>query len=135
MRDIVETKRQSVHQLVGGEAAVARLVKTFYDIIETDPDGASIHALHLKGFGLSHVRKAQFEFLSGYLGGPQYYLERMGHANLRYMHEHIEIGPEEVEAWLRCMKKAIVALGYDTHIEATLMRHFTRSAQTLQNKA
>ena len=133
--DIVETKRQSVHQMIGGEAAVARLVKTFYDIIETDPDGASIHALHLKGFGLGHVRQAQFEFLSGYFGGPQYYVERMGHANLQYMHEHIEIGPAEVEAWLACMKKAIVALGYDAHIETALMRHFTRSAHALQNRA
>ncbi|MPW18082.1 Globin-like protein [Paraburkholderia sp. CNPSo 3157] len=131
----METKRQSVHQLIGGEAALARLVKTFYDIIESDPDGAIIHALHLKGFGLAHVRQAQFEFLSGYFGGPQYYLERMGHASLRYMHEHIEIGPLEVEAWLTCMKKAILALGYDAHVEATLMRHFTRSAQALQNKA
>jgi hemoglobin len=130
----VETKRQSVHQMIGGEAAIARLVNTFYDIIETDPDGASIHALHLKGFGLAHVRQAQFEFLSGFLGGPQYYMERMGHANLRSMHEHVEIGPEEVEAWLTCMNKAIVALGYDADLGATLMRHFTRSAHALQNR-
>jgi hemoglobin len=132
---IVDTKRQSVHEMIGGEAALARLVETFYDIIETDPVGAEIHALHLRGFGLSHVRQAQFEFLSGFLGGPQYYLERMGHANLRTLHAHLEIGPEHVEAWLTCMRKAIATLGCDADVETTLMSHFTRSAQALRNRA
>jgi hemoglobin len=131
----LETKRQTVHQLIGGEAELSRLVETFYDIIETDPEGASIHALHLKGFGLAHVRQAQFEFLSGFFGGPQYYLERMGHANLRTMHAHIEIGPAEVEAWLICMKKAMVALDYEDGLMVTLMQHFTRTAHTLRNTA
>ena len=126
---------QTVHQMIGGEAALARLVERFYDIIETDPEGASIHALHLKGFGLAHVRQAQFEFLSGFFGGPQYYLERMGHANLRTLHAHIEIGPAEVEAWLTCMRKAIATLGYEADVAATLMQHFTRSAQALRNTA
>ena len=140
--EIVETRHraadqraQTVHEMIGGEAALARLVETFYDIIETDPEGASIHALHLKGFGLAHVRQAQFEFLSGFFGGPHYYLERMGHANLRTMHAHIGIGPAEVEAWLTCMRKAIAQLGYDADVAATLMRHFTRSAQALRNTA
>ena len=131
----METRRNSVHQMPGGEAALARLVQTFYDIIETDPDGADIHALHLKGFGLAHVRQAQFEFLSGFFGGPQYYLERMGHANLRSMHAHIEIGPARVEAWLKCMKKAIAALGYGAEVEVVLMQHFARVAQALPNTA
>jgi hemoglobin len=119
--------------MIGGEAALARLVETFYDIIETDPVGADIHALHLRGFGLAHVRQAQFEFLSGFFGGPQYYFERMGHANLRELHAHIEIGPERVEAWLACMRKAIAALGCDAEVEATLMQHFTRTAHALRN--
>lgn len=126
---------QTVHQILGGEAALSRLVEKFYDIIETDPEGASIHALHLKGFGLSHVRQAQFEFLSGFFGGPQSYLERMGHANLRTLHAHIEIGQAEIEAWLTCMRKAITILDYDADVAATLMQHFTRSALALRNTA
>lgn len=124
---------QTVHQILGGETALARLVEQFYDIIETDPEGAIIHALHLKGFGLAHVRQAQFEFLSGFFGGPQYYLERMGHANLRTLHAHIKIGQAEIEAWLTCMRKAIAILDYDADVAATLMQHFTRSAQALRN--
>ncbi|MEX3951003.1 group II truncated hemoglobin [Paraburkholderia sp. EG287B] len=131
----MDQKRQSVFQTIGGDAGLTCLVETFYDIIETDPAGAGIHALHLRGFGLAHVRQAQFEFLSGFFGGPQYYLERMGHANLRALHAHIEIGPEQVQAWLACMRKAIAALGYDADVEATLMQHFTRTAHALRNMA
>lgn len=130
----METQRPTVCQMIGGEEALERLVERFYDIIETDPDGAIIHALHLKGFGINHVRAAQFQFLSGFFGGPQYYLERMGHANLRVMHEHIQIGPAEVDAWLTCMEKAINDVGFNADVHARLMLHFTRSATALKNK-
>jgi hemoglobin len=98
----METRRQTVYQMIGGEEALSRLVERFYDIIETDPDGAIVHALHLQGFGIGHVRIAQFQFLSGFFGGPQYYVETMGHANLRAMHEHIQIGPAEADGYRRC---------------------------------
>ncbi len=129
----MEAPRPTVYQMIGGEQALERLVEKFYDIIETDPDGEIIHALHLKGFGISHVRLAQFEFLSGFFGGPQYYAERMGHANLRAMHEHIQIGSAEVHAWLACMEKAINELGFDAGVHEKLMLHFTRSAKALKN--
>lgn len=126
-------QRPTVYQMIGGEQALERLVEKFYDVIETDPDGAIIHALHLKGFGISHVRQAQFEFLSGFFGGPQYYAERMGHANLRAMHEHLQIGFAEVRAWLICMEKAINALEFEADVKAKLMLHFTRSAESLKS--
>lgn len=131
----MEAQRQTVYQMIGGEQALERLVEKFYDIIETDPDGEIVHALHRKGFGISHVRLAQFEFLSGFFGGPQYYAERMGHANLRAMHEHIQIGSAEVNAWLVCMEKAINELEFDADVKAKLMLHFTRSAESLKSKS
>jgi hemoglobin len=131
----METRRQTVYQMIGGEEALSRLVERFYDIIETDPDGAIVHALHLQGFGIGHVRIAQFQFLSGFFGGPQYYVETMGHANLRAMHEHIQIGPAEADAWLRCMEKAIDDVGFSADVKARLMTVFTRSATALKNKS
>ena len=95
--------RKSPYQLIGGEVAVARLVKTFYDIVESDPAGASLMAMHNQGHGLAHAREAQFEFLSGFLGGPQLYLERHRHSNVRLMHAHLAIGTVERDSWLTCM--------------------------------
>lgn len=127
--------RKSPYQMLGGEAAVERLVKTFYDIVESDPAGASLMAMHNRGHGLSHARQAQFEFLSGFLGGPQLYLERYRHSNVRRMHAHLAIGTAERDAWLTCMDKALTAVVADTETRGLLMDHFSRVAEALRTQA
>src|SRR5664279_2667082 len=98
-----EPARVSPYQMIGGQAGVERLVKVFYDIVESDPAGASLMTMHNHGHGVAHAREAQFEFLSGFLGGPQLYAERHHHSNVRLMHAHLEIGTAERDAWLTCM--------------------------------
>jgi hemoglobin len=128
------TRPASMFQQIGGEEPLRKLVNTFYDIVETDPDGAPVHRLHLLGFGISHLRQAQFEFLCGFFGGPQYYVERMGHSNLRRMHEHVAIGSVEVKSWLTCMERAIDATPLDPTLKPRLMHFFTRAAEALRNR-
>ncbi len=94
-------------QDIGGETVLRELVETFYDRMETDPEAQSLHRLHFRGHGLSHTRQAQFEFLSGFLGGRQYYKERFGHMNLREMHSHIPIREADAELWLKTFDKAL----------------------------
>ena len=42
---------------LGGEEALRRLVNRFYDLVETDAQGAQIMRLHFRGHGLAHVRR------------------------------------------------------------------------------
>lgn len=121
------------YEELGGREGVLRLVKDFYDIVESDPDGAPLMALHNQGHGLSHAREAQFEFLSGLLGGPQLYVEHHGHSNVRKMHEHLSIGEAERAAWVICMEKALRKQNIDAHLYTRLMSHFSRIAQVLVN--
>ena len=95
---------QSLYDLIGGEEGIKKLVNVFYDIVETSPEG---HRLHLRGNGIAHSRVDQFNFLSGFLGGPKLYIEKHGHSNVRSMHEHIEINSEAKDIWLKCMSMAI----------------------------
>lgn len=125
--------RTLLYDLVGGEAGVNRLVETFYDIVETEPQGAPLHILHMRGHGVSHSRIEQFHFLSGFFGGPQLYLERHGHANVRQMHAHVEISAEARDAWLTCMSMAIDRMGLADAIKAQMMGPFTRVANVLVN--
>lgn len=127
-------KPPSMFQQIGGEEPLRRLVNAFYDIVETHPDGEPVHKLHQEGFGVAHLREAQFEFLCGFLGGPRYYAERMGHSNLRQMHAHVAIGQAEVVSWLRCMVHAIEATDIPTDVGVRLMQHFTRAAEALKNR-
>lgn len=129
----IPVRRQSLYEDLGGEEGVRELVKVFYDIVETDPEAEALRLLHLRGHGIAHSRIEQFNFLSGFLGGPQYYVQKYGHARLREMHEHVPIGPSDRDLWLACMVKAIAQVGLDRGVADKLMRHLTRAAETCRN--
>lgn len=101
----------SVYDEIGGEAPLRALVGRFYDLIETDPRGAVILGQHLRGHGIAHVREEQFAFLSAFFGGPRLYAERHGHMNLRELHDHLPIRPEDAQHWIDLMDQAIVDTG------------------------
>lgn len=122
-----------LYDLAGAAEGVRRLVETFYDIVETAPEGAPLHILHMRGHGVAHSRIEQFDFLSGFFGGPRLYLERHGHANVRTMHAHVEINPEARDAWINCMSMAIDKVGLTAEIKAQMMEPFKRVAQLLVN--
>lgn len=124
----------SFYDLIGGEDGVRRLVETFYDIVEQEPEGKALNVLHLRGMGVAHSRIEQFHFLSGFLGGPRLYVEKHGHSNVRTMHEHVEIGPEARDAWLNCMTLALDRVGVQPDVKAGMMAHFTRVATVLRNR-
>ena len=123
---------ETPYQRLGGEAGVRELVRVFYDIVETSPEGAPLRAMHDRGNGLLHAREAQFMFLSGFLGGPQLYVEQHRHANVKQMHQHLEIGEVESNSWLSCMEKALEKTA-DENTRRLLMVHFTRVANALKN--
>ncbi|CAG0956771.1 Group 2 truncated hemoglobin YjbI [Methylophilaceae bacterium] len=127
--------RTSLYDLVGGEDGVRELVKIFYDIVETHPEGHQLHLLHLRGNGVAHSRVEQFHFLSGFLGGPKLYIEKHGHSNVRTMHEHVEIDNEAKDIWLKCMSMAIDTMGMESGIKTHLMSNFTVIAERLVNRS
>ena len=129
-----DSSRQTLYDLVGGEDGVKNLVRVFYDIVETNPDGHKLHLLHLRGNGVAHSRIEQFNFLSGFLGGPKLYVEKHGHSNVRTMHEHIEVTAESKNIWLNCMTLAIDAIGMQASTKAKLMNNFTVVAERLVNR-
>ncbi|MCW1920700.1 cyanoglobin [Rhodobacter sp. KR11] len=92
---------------IGGEGVLGALVTRFYDLVESDAQGARILQMHLEGHGLNHVRPEAFDFLSGFFGGRRYYAERHGHMSLREIHAHVAIRAEDAEAWLALMDRAM----------------------------
>jgi len=122
-----------LYEQMGGEAVVRRLVETFYDIVEHEPEGTVLHRLHLRGHGVAHSRIEQFNFLSGFLGGPRLYVERYDHSDVRQMHAHVVIDRQARDAWLRCMELAIDRVGLQAEIKTSLLKHFTRVADMLVN--
>lgn len=126
--------RKSAYERLGGDDGVRALVEVFYDIIEQEDYAAELHLLHRRGFGTAHSREEQFNYLSGFLGGPQRYVMKHGHARLKEIHEHVPIGPGMRDLWLRCMSEAIARRGLDEDLAPLLMRHFKAAAETARNQ-
>src|ERR671921_817682 len=93
------------YELMGGDAAVRRLVDRFYDLMDTAPEAATIRKLHARELKAS--REKLYMFLTGWTGGPPVYVEQRGHPRLRMRHFPFSIGAKERDEWLWCMDRAL----------------------------
>jgi hemoglobin len=124
----------TLYDHIGGEGALRELVEAFYDIVEFEAEGRELLTLHLRGHGVAHSRIEQFNFLSGFFGGPHYYVQKHGHSDVRNMHEHVDISIETRDAWLRCMSIAIDRVGLKS-VKDQLMQPFTKVAFMLHEES
>jgi hemoglobin len=118
--------------LLGGEPVLQALVERFYDLMELEPDYAALRAAH--GALLTQARQKLFWFLSGWMGGPQYYIERFGHPRLRLRHMPFSIGILERDQWLACMDQAMGELQIDATLRARLRESFFQTADWMRNR-
>ncbi|MCB1785249.1 MAG: group II truncated hemoglobin [Gammaproteobacteria bacterium] len=121
------------YELIGGEDGVRRLVDRFYDYMDSDPEAAEIRKLHAKDLRVS--REKLFLFLSGWLGGPNLYVEKHGHPMLRRRHLPFAIGIRERDQWLHCMRRALADSELDQTQRDRLLQAFAATADHMRNKA
>ncbi len=120
------------YEALGGEAVVRKLVDRFYDLMDSLPEAKGIRDLHPER--LSGSREKLFMFLSGWLGGPQLYVERFGHPRLRARHLPFAIGESERDQWLMCMKISVEELEVEQKWRDFLMEKFNSLADFMRNK-
>ena len=125
---------QNLYEAIGGEATLRKLIEVFYDIIEFEPEGEVLLVLHRRGHGVAHSRIEQFNYLSGFFGGPQLYVQKYGHSDVRLMHEHVEINAEARDSWLQCMSTAIDRVGIAPDLKEKMMGYFTKIAPLVTNR-
>ena len=117
---------------IGGDAAVRRLVDRFYDHMDVLPEAATIRAMHPPDLGES--RDKLYWFLSGWLGGPQMYVERKGHPRLRARHLPFVVDTAARDAWMACMALALAEVVPDTGLRAPLQGALDRLATHMINQ-
>jgi hemoglobin len=116
----------------GGEVGVRQLVQRFYDIMDSDPQAAGIRALHPAD--LEESRQKLFEFLCGWLGGPQLYVQKRGHPRLRARHLPFPIGISERDQWMYCMLHAMADIGLPEDFQRQLAAAFMQTADFMRNR-
>lgn len=92
--------------LIGGEKGVRSLVDRFYFYMDILPETREIRQMHATS--LEGAKDKLYKFLSGWLGGPNLFIEEFGHPMLRRRHFPFAIGQFERDQWMLCMNRALL---------------------------
>ncbi len=130
--EATQTTRPTPYELMGGAPAVRKLVRRFYELMDEMPEvweTRKIHPQNLRG-----SEEKLFKFLSGWLGGPQLYVEEYGHPMLRRRHLPFAIGVRERDQWLMCMHQALEEQEIDTELRAAIRTAIDGLADHMRNQ-
>jgi len=123
---------QTHYQRIGGAAQVRALVVRFYQVMDELPETYGIRKMHAP-----HLQSAEdklYKFLSGWMGGPQLFVEEYGHPRLRARHLPFAIGNSERDQWLLCMNRALDEVVSDVALRHELSEAFAKVADHMRNK-
>lgn len=132
MMQIINSER-SHYQRIGGEEKVRALVARFYQLMDELPEVYGIRKLHAED--LRSAQEKLFKFLSGWMGGPQLFVEQYGHPMLRRRHLPFAIGDSERDQWMLCMNQALGEVVDDTALRQELSDAFAKVAHHMRNQA
>ena len=125
-------KTITLYEAIGGDDTVRKLTHRFYELMDTLPEAARCRAIHPKD--LSGSENKLYEYLSGYLGGPQLYIEKYGHPMLRRRHFGAAIGTAERDEWLLCFQRAMDETVDHPKLREIIWGPVERLAHHMQNK-
>lgn len=120
------------YDFIGGETAIRSLVDRFYFYMDILPETQGIRAMHQAN--LASAKDKLFKFLSGWLGGPNLYIEEFGHPMLRMRHFPFKIGQPERDQWMLCMNKALAEIPMDPRLLANIKTALQQLATHMINQ-
>lgn len=127
-----QTDPKTTYDKIGGDTTVGRLCDRFYELMDTIPQFAELRAMHPDD--LQGSRDKLYMFLSGWLGGPDLFVEKFGHPRLRSRHMPFQIGAKERDQWVACMVLAMEDAGIEEGIRTKLLANFFNTADFMRNK-
>lgn len=122
----------SHYERIGGATKVRALAHRFYQLMDELPEARGLRKLHPSS--LQGSEDKLFKFLSGWMGGPQLFVQQYGHPMLRQRHMPFPIGDAERDQWLLCMNQALRDIVEDEPLRAELSSAFTKVADHMRNR-
>ena len=129
---MTENTQVTPYELIGGEAAVLSLVERFYFYMDTLPEVSEIRAMHAAD--LSGASSKLFKFLSGWMGGPNLFIQEYGHPILRQRHFPFAINASARDQWMLCMNKALDEISMDADFRENLSQVLQQLATHMINR-
>ena len=115
-----------------GEQGIRDLVNEFYRIMDSSSDYCSLRAMHAPN--LMSIADKLSDYLIGWMGGPQLYLEKYGTVCMTGPHKGFYIGPKERDDWISCMNEAMESMGIEDEVRDMLRAPLYRLADTVKNQ-
>jgi hemoglobin len=131
MADTADGGQDTLYSAVGGEQVIRRIVRRFYALMDELPEAKACRDVHPPS--LEGSEQKLFEYLSGWLGGPQLYVAKYGHPMLRRRHFIAPIGAREREGWLLCFETALVECVEEEALRNAILQPIRRLAAHMQN--
>lgn len=129
---MTENSTVTPYELMGGEPAILSLVDRFYFYMDTLPEAQGIRKMHAQS--LSNAKDKLFKFLSGWLGGPDLFIQEFGHPMLRKRHFPFAIDQSERDQWMFCMNKAMAEISMDNSLREHLLEALEQLATHMINQ-
>ena len=126
------TQEISHYDRIGGADKVRALVVCFYQIMDELPESYGIRKMHAPS--LQSAEDKLFKFLSGWMGGPQLFVQEYGDPKLRARHLPFTIGNSERDQWLLCMNRALDKVVEDIPLRRELSEAFAKVADHMRNR-
>ncbi|HXH72870.1 MAG TPA: group II truncated hemoglobin [Mariprofundaceae bacterium] len=127
----ISSDTRTHYERIGGEEGVRRLVKRFYELMDSLPEAQGIRGMHED---LGRAEEKLFEFLCGWLGGPPLYSEKYGHPRLRMRHMPFAIAESERNQWMLCMNQALADTVEDKALRAEISTALYKVADFMRNQ-
>lgn len=123
---------KTFYELIGGEPVLRKLIKRFYEVMDTLPEAQGVRAMHPEDLSTSEDKL--FLFMSGWLGGPQLFIEKYGHPRMRARHMPFKIGKSERDQWMLCMVQAVEDIGMEEPIRSEYLHALLSFADHMRNQ-
>ncbi len=129
---MTENLQKKPYDHIGEEAAILSLVERFYFFMDTLPEAAGVRAMHAADLSAAHDKL--FKFLSGWLGGPDLFIQEYGHPRLRQRHFPFAIDSVARDQWMLCMNKALDEVNMDVNFRGNLSQALAQLATHMINQ-
>jgi len=126
-------ENMSIYTYLGGDDGVRNLVFRFYELMDTLEETQHIRKMHPND--LAESKEKFFDFLSGWFGGPQRFIQKYGHPRLRMRHFPFKIDKRARDEWMLCMKIALAEQIREKSVRLQIEELFANMATHMQNQA
>jgi hemoglobin len=124
----MKTTPGTIYEAIGGAETINRLVTAFYKRVGKHPKLIPIFPEDL-----TDTARKQRLFLTQFFGGPKLFSEERGHPMMRRRHLPFEITPTRRDAWLECMKEALVEARIEEPMRTAIFEKLTMTANHMMN--